>query len=443
MTKEGRGRGTVTDGAALAVATAGPRLVTLAAVPFGIATFGSATMGTVFLIEAVMFYIALAAGGFVGQYAQQFVATGSRHDLSTCWWTTVLCQTAVSAVVSVGALLLAPVAISHLLIAAALSMAISSLNPAQLLRGQRKYGVYLVGSTLQTLVFGVSIAAFFVALRQPVWYFLAQGMGVIASFLVALVSGIVGRRPGLGEIVRHLRGARHIGGAQLAIQLYTNIDLLLVGSFLGTVAAGAYGAAYKYHNAVMTGYSLLVAFAIPRWSRFDVEARLKFQKLASIASMIASLGIASLSLLVIAPTWPATATPARVLAILSIQLAAAGVAATTSIGLLLEDHRGYLGVSVAGAISNVSTNLIAIPTLGLPGAASATAISELVVTVASRRRARVRMSPEVPALGLFAAGILIAAWGSDSGLLLSLLAVLLLLTRSGGGPNLIRPLISP
>lgn len=202
----------------------------------------------------------------------------------------------------------------------------------------------------------------------------------------------------------------------LLIQVYVNFDMLILGFTHNEETVGYYNAAYKLINTInLFGIYYFVSL-FPNLSRLYQESREKLRSLIShslkLAGMIAvPLGVGGTILaapiihLTFGEGFGPSALPFQILiwnvAIIWISLHYGNI-------LMACDRQGkYMLAVAAGAVSNISLNLIFIPRYGMTAAALTTIFSEVVVLAITCRA--IRGVIDFKLLGVFPRPVLAAA----------------------------------
>jgi O-antigen/teichoic acid export membrane protein len=220
---------------------------------------------------------------------------------------------------------------------------------------------------------------------------------VIGATSVTVASWIV-VRPDLWSVVKGLarpalpllRRALPLGIAFIAISIYYNVDIVLLGLLRPTTDVGYYAVAYRPVLALLTVAFAVASVATPVLSRLHADAPERLPSLLRTLSLgllalafPAAVGgtIAGAPVIVTAfgEEYRAAALP---FAILVWSCVAVFANAPFSCLLIAEGRdRWYLGASAAGAVINVLANLIFIPIGGPAGSATATLIAHAVVLI--------------------------------------------------------------
>ena len=187
-----------------------------------------------------------------------------------------------------------------------------------------------------------------------------------------------------------LRPALPLAASALMIEIYTNMDRLMLEAYRPTSDVGLYTAAYKVATFGLLPTAIIYAVLFPALSaalgdpaamrsRARDYARALFAFGAPVTLAAPLLAGPVIEFLYGAPYLPAS--PALVLLLANVGV----MHLNMSIGMPLmawNFQTPYMWTVVAGAVANVILNVLLIPPYGLEGAASATLASEAVVFVA-------------------------------------------------------------
>jgi O-antigen/teichoic acid export membrane protein len=266
------------------------------------------------------------------------------------------------------------------------------------------------------------------AVRVP-WAWLAGGLAGAAWLAIAYRrSGWSIRwRQKIAAARESLQVAFPLGLSFLMIQIHLTLDTVMIG-FLRTGApggayaeVGAYSAAYKIVQFLLAFAALVGSVLFPVIARLSKESVAAWQPILRAASRVTlavGLPCAVGGMLLAEPlmgwAWgeeyrSASAVPFRIL-VWSVATVFANVTYATIL-IATSRERRYLGVVTAGAVVNLLANLVLIPRYGLPGAASATMASEILVLAlfVGATRWAVRRNPLADLVRPVAAALAMAA----------------------------------
>ena len=200
-------------------------------------------------------------------------------------------------------------------------------------------------------------------------------------------------RPITGRVRRVVDGWMLL--AVLMAQIYTSIDTILLATFRSTREAGVYAAVYRIPLAWVTVTGLLVSGMLPVTQQKSSEPaaidsfRCALRRV-SAAAACGLLAVTPIAVVLVTPLFGAEYADGRVpLALLLLATAVSTVSAPLgALYLGVGSDRTFALMLSAGAVVNVVANLIAIPTLGMVGAAATTVGSEALVLLFMWRSVR-------------------------------------------------------
>lgn len=192
------------------------------------------------------------------------------------------------------------------------------------------------------------------------------------------------------DTAKHIKPLLLMFSNALAISIYVNFDITMLGLLKGDATVGLYAAAVKVYITIKSMLSAFYAVAIPRLSFYMGENKLEaYKKLytdlcgyLSLLLIPAAVGLVCLSKEIITVIGGGEfAGAAGALRILSVSLVFAvyGGLITSVLNVSLGRERDNLSATILGAAINCVLNLIFIPVLSQNGAAVTTLISEFFV----------------------------------------------------------------
>jgi len=270
----------------------------------------------------------------------------------------------------------------------------------------------LAGVTGQTVWLLGTFALLACDVHEPAGYLLAFGAGVVVNGV--LCYAWARRRVNIrfeatsAERVALWSEAWPAGVSMTMASVYFYVDAIMLRPLLGEEAVAHYSAAYRlmifvlmvpvlFSSVVFPVFSRLWAGGAPRLAPF-FQRTLQF--LGSLGLMFPALvWLVSRDLLrLIYP--PGYDVGARTLSVLSLAIALVFVTYPHVLTLLAAGHqRLMMRISIAGALLNIGLNLLAIPVLGIEGAAWTTVATEAFVfgsaawCVQRRTGLRLRLRP--------------------------------------------------
>jgi O-antigen/teichoic acid export membrane protein len=211
-----------------------------------------------------------------------------------------------------------------------------------------------------------------------------------AAFALRVIRGHVG--PGRFDptLWRPLTlEALPIGFFLLALNLYSGVDTLMLGSMAGPYATGLYNAAYPIYEGLTYATAIISAVLAPRLSRLWTTDAAAYRRLA----LRSAAAVAVLAVGIAAVAWPLAAW-ALVLfgegfapAAGTLRWLLAGLPfiyviwVLHSVAISSENTRVLLWVTLTGVLLNVGLNLWLIPRYAQDGAAAATVASEVMTVL--------------------------------------------------------------
>jgi O-antigen/teichoic acid export membrane protein len=216
---------------------------------------------------------------------------------------------------------------------------------------------------------------------------LAGAVAVGGAYAAAMATSLVlNRRPGATEIeVARAPDAWLLIGF-LAIQLTSTADTVLLGFLRGPTDAGTYAAIYRIPNAWLALMSALIAGALPLATKAVGEERGDALRRRSLraSSRLAALVLlgAPLAYLIVPVLYgPAYADGQAAAAVLGLSTAVVTYGVPLHVFAVASGHdRRYALTMAAGAAANLAMNAVLIPTAGMVGAATATALAQVLIT---------------------------------------------------------------
>lgn len=231
----------------------------------------------------------------------------------------------------------------------------------------------------------------------------AEGLGAIAGLTVLVggptlvatltyigagVRGAIVRPVFTRDSLRMIQQALPLGVAAIATAVYYSADSLLLGLTRGSEEVGVYAAAYRIVLASLTLPVVVHGIALPVIAKtLDMDRAVAYRVVRGLSGwlmLIASPAAAAVAMLaaglidlVYGAPYAASALPLSVL-VWSLVTVSANVPFAVLL-LASRRDRAYLGVTILGAVVNVTLNLVAIPSYGYIGAAFTTLAAELVV----------------------------------------------------------------
>lgn len=356
----------------------------------GVDTFGALEFGI-----ALLAYATLVADAGLELWAMRSTARG--EDLTRLAGRVVGLRTAL-AFAGYGALAASTLIptlsgeLRPLLLILGLTLFANALNLKWVFMGLQQMRTVAGALVAGQIVFALLV---FALVREPAhllwvaWARVASDAVMAAAFL-----GLFRRRHGplrmagtWGASRTMLRGALPFGVASTLAIMSFNFDLVFLGFFLGTASAGLYAAAYKPVTAILAGPISYFVGLFPTLSKAYAEDQevyrstieRSFRLLSMVAAPVAVGGffLAEDAIgLLFGPRYEGAVAPLQILVWAAAFTIMRG---TFRQGLIAAGrHRLDLRCAVTSVSTNVVANVALIPTLGLVGAALATALSEFI-----------------------------------------------------------------
>ncbi|MFN8060069.1 MAG: flippase [Vicinamibacterales bacterium] len=239
------------------------------------------------------------------------------------------------------------------------------------------------------LVFGVAAIGAGTGLTGLCLAFVIARLGALA-IAWRLTNGLVGPlgvawAPGRWPAL--LRDSFAFGLYSTLLNLYSYIDIVLLGVLRTDVEVGYYGAAYRLYEGFTNGAVIISTVALPKLSRVHVADSARHARLARLAttgSIAVAVPFVLLGVLFGRPLletlFGASFTPGTpALGVLSLGLLVVfPLQIAHSIAISTNNEGGLVRAAVVGIVCNVVLNLIAIPRYGITGSAWATLVSEAI-----------------------------------------------------------------
>ncbi|PLX31155.1 MAG: hypothetical protein C0600_06345 [Ignavibacteria bacterium] len=365
---------------------------------------GGDVLGMIGFSTAVLGYFSLAGNPGLETIGVREIAAGRQTHSRT-----------VSLVTGMRLLLLVPVAALFLLFALTTSIDATTrtvlllfgasllLQPFSLdfyFSGRERMGAVALRRVLQAAIYlgGILLLVSSTedALLIPVIFAAAMMMSYLAQIFQTREPGLLRR----AEITRDrlrtlLRSAFVVGGAQLLIMTYLQIDLVMCGLMLSTGEVGLYTADQRLAAAIAVLPWVILQASLPMLSRVenDVDRRnglLRLLRLmlpaGAVISVAGYLLAEPILLTVFGNSYLAGSDALRIL-FLNTGLVFVNMALANPL-LAWKRDREYLLIVLGGAALNIALNAVLIPTMGIEGAAWATVAAEVLVLLLALRAQR-------------------------------------------------------
>lgn len=272
----------------------------------------------------------------------------------------------------------------------ALILPMTALNLRWMVIGVGGSKAIAVGNVAKELVILLGVLALVHRAHDTVVVALLMAGGELVGAVILLDAmrrryGLLRPRVDLTLWRRNLRASRPIALNSIARTVVYSFDVLLIAVLLDRRSVGLYTAAYKPVLFAVTCMAIFfMAFLASYSAATGDDARQLFRRTVATAvggtvaaALALSLGSSAFSHLAYGDGYGGAAAP---LAILAWTLPVLAVSAAYS-NALVAAHREDVVMrnNVVGAVFNVAANAVAIPLLGIGGAAAVTVCSELLI----------------------------------------------------------------
>lgn len=267
----------------------------------------------------------------------------------------------------------------------------------------------IVGSVHKALVLVVLAILSLIGLTGPTAAASALFAGVVGAWiLVGTAFGgvlrqfrrfIIPSRNGAASTRSLLREGIVLGAVGVVGLLYLRIDVVMLGLLSGDAEVGLYFTAARILEASFIIPHVVMLVVFPRMVQSDGFRRLLRRTMMALglSGFVATVALAAIGHWIVpifyGDAWSQTG---NILVLLSLAAPAVFLGYCQTQALVAADLQGrYLVVAVVGLTLNIGLNLFLIPKFGGMGAAGATVITELVVTIGASL-ALFRQSPPKP-----------------------------------------------
>lgn len=193
----------------------------------------------------------------------------------------------------------------------------------------------------------------------------------------------------IGQFTSFLKPAWPVGIALIFNLIYFRIDVLILSNFRTSAEVGLYGLAYQFFEASLAIPIFFANAIYPLIAKIYQEDKITFAKQVSSWAkiLLASSVLLTLALITVAYVIPVFFGPSFQGSIPSLQILALGmpfffISALLWHLLIIYDRQKFLTIIyAAGALFNISLNLVFIPIYGALAAATITVISEALITM--------------------------------------------------------------
>ena len=240
----------------------------------------------------------------------------------------------------------------------------------------------------------ISLCLMFALIRLPedVWKYCV--VTIVASFGGNITNIFYLRRHIKTHIVIHPNFKKHVPAllilfaTQIAITIYVNADITMLGFYADDATVGIYSLSSKIYSLIKTVVNAMVLVTLPRMTYIIDNAPERYEaslkKISSYLMVILfpiSCGVFMLNKEVImiagGPSYQSGSTALRILSGAMI-FAVLCSFCMNSILIVHRKEKECLKATAISAITNVALNFVALPLLGMSGAAITTIIAEAV-----------------------------------------------------------------
>lgn len=238
----------------------------------------------------------------------------------------------------------------------------------------------------------------FCVIKKPGDYYKYALLTVLSNGITCTLNFFYTRKYCKVKITRKCNFAKHIKGLgvffanNLAVNVYLNADMTMLGLYTNDYTVGIYSVAVKVYNVLKAVIAAMFTACIPRLSAYYGEGKEKEYKdlLNNIISNCTLVMIPMICGLIILakPIVLALSGSGYVEATMSLQLISLGIVGaiyggimTNCINLPMKREKYNLHATMLAALTNVVLNLFFIPLFHEKGAAITTAVAEFTVLI--------------------------------------------------------------
>lgn len=244
----------------------------------------------------------------------------------------------------------------------------------------------------------ITMVLLFLIVKTPDDYYKYAFLTVVTTGVICITNLIHCRKYLKIRITKHVCISQHLKpllilfSNSLAISIYVNLDITMIGWLKGDYGVGIYSAAVRIYNIAKSIMAAIYVVAIPRLSQYAGQQEFeKYRKVCSDiwSSLTVFLLPAGVGLVCISPEimwilsgngYPGSEIVLRILGI-SLVFAIYGGLVTSGMNISLGKERITLQATIISALINFGLNLLVIPKYSYLGAAVTTLISEAFVFV--------------------------------------------------------------
>lgn len=369
--------------------------------PYATRTLGTANFGKVSFAHSIISYIALVAGLGISNYAIReggFVRADNKKlkAFASEIFTFNLCTTVVSYVI----LLVLLLANSNLrqyrivLLVQSLSIFFTTIGVDWLNVIYEDYWYITIRSIVANFL---SLFFLLIFVRTPADYVLYAAINVLNSGVIAVANLIHVRRECQFSIRKpnlrkHIKPIMVLFSNNLAVSIYTNADITMIGWFFGDRLVGLYAIASKIYTILKQVIAAAYSVTITRLTEYyATRQEEKFKNLfnnvinsiifLSLPIMIGGICTAEYIIRIIAGDEFIDAVGTLRVLLCTVLFAVTGGALAYCLNMPLRRESVNLKCTAISAIENIILNALLMPKFDILGAAIATLMSEATVAV--------------------------------------------------------------
>ncbi len=375
---------------ARAIAFLGTAFLTRKLGPYGFGVIG--------LALAISGYFSSTVQASVGPVGSREVARHPERAVSMAGGVIVvrlaLALVALALVAVIALVIEKPIEVKHVVFLTSLTMLAQALITAWVYKGLGRNRMVGLSLILTQIVYVITL---FAVVREPsdvIWVPIAMVLGELAA---AVLLGIplfrnADSKADIHEGLRILRSSKYLVSSRMLTQVTRTADIVLLGLMVGESSVGLYTAGYRLCLLVLgVGQSLHTAY-LPKLARAaqkgaqtaDRIGRRAFESAVVVVLPLVAGGLLysqSLLGLLFGSEFEAGATAFKLLLIgIGLQYVH-GLA--HNVLLVFDRTRADMRLRAIATIINVTLNLLWIPRWGIVGAAAATLVSHIVITLLS------------------------------------------------------------
>lgn len=253
--------------------------------------------------------------------------------------------------------------------------------------------------TLRAVIVQIlSIILLFVLIRRPDDYYLYAAVTTVATAGSSLFNFFHARKYCKIHLTTSLNLKQHIKpllalfGSAIAVQVYLNSDIVMLGLMQGNASVGLYSVPVKVYTIIKSILNATIVVSIPRFSYYvaqqDADGLNRLSSKIINISLVAILPCALMLFLLSEPIvrilagaeYSGGALSLRILS-LALPFAVASNFLGNAILVSYKLEKKFLIATTIGAILNIVLNLVSIPLFAQNGAAITTVLAEIGVMI--------------------------------------------------------------